>query len=141
MFPQSPPFDFLKALPYLFLMSSNTWLNYLLLSHPPGLFPLNSNPKALLGMLVLSIISTWKNNCSRLASNSVNKCWIPTSLNISFVIPSLVCPSIHLKNSTYIPCIFLLFLFVRVHVTQLNDQIKAQAHSMHCFWDLPLPYY
>jgi hypothetical protein len=59
-FPQHFLFDFSPAL-FLPLKPSTTQLNNLSLGHPTGLFPLNSNSSALLGILVLSILLSQEN--------------------------------------------------------------------------------
>jgi hypothetical protein len=80
---------------HLFLMSSSTWQNHLILGHPMILFPFNFNSNALLSILVLSTHCTcW--NCCHFSSDSINKFWIlnllyPATFSISVAIKAIFC--------------------------------------------------
>jgi hypothetical protein len=64
-------YDFLLALP-IFLPSSSTWLNHLVLGRPMSFFPSDYNFNAFLDILVLSILFTYPKHCSNFSSNTVN---------------------------------------------------------------------
>jgi hypothetical protein len=61
---------------------------HLVLTHP--IFPLNFNSNAVFGVLALFLLFTRLNHCSHFPSIAFNGLWYPASLNISFLIPSLL---------------------------------------------------
>jgi hypothetical protein len=54
-------------------MSSSSGLNHHVLGRPKCLFPVDFNSNAFLSILVLSIVFTWPNYCTRFSSDSLNK--------------------------------------------------------------------
>jgi hypothetical protein len=70
-FPQSFIFNFLPALLSLILISYSIWLNHHVLECPTGLFLLNFNSNALLGILLPPILFTWPNHCSLSVTENV----------------------------------------------------------------------
>lgn len=95
-------------------MSSNTWLNHIVLGHPINLFPLNFKSNTLLSILVLSILFTWLNHCSH------NKLWIAISSLKIDSIPSSVYPQ-HFSEISYpLHGVLLLFFLETVHIMTLN---------------------
>lgn len=62
---------FLWQLCPLFLTSSSTWINHLVLCHPIDLFPLDFISNALYGIITLSVTFMYTNNCYFFFSNSV----------------------------------------------------------------------
>jgi hypothetical protein len=67
-----------------FLPSSSTWLNHLALCHPMCLCSLSFNFNIMFVILVMSVHFKLPNYFSHFSSNSVNKFWIKTSLEIPF---------------------------------------------------------
>jgi hypothetical protein len=74
-------FPVIPFLPYqiipLSLVSCSTWLNHFVVDHPMGLFLLNFNSNALLGILVQSILFKYPNHCSHFSFIFIDKFCIP----------------------------------------------------------------
>lgn len=91
----------------LFLMSSNTRLNDLVLSCPIGFFPSDTNSSDILSIVVLFSLLAWPYHCNHFFSNSVNKFWITSSQkNLIQILSQLVFLPLLLRD-----CISLEFCF------------------------------
>lgn len=97
-------------------------LNYLVQDHPASLFPLSFNYYFLLSILVLSVLFMWPNHCNCFSSISVNKVQIPTFLNITFLILSLL--------------VLLLIPLEKCHIYCLNLQQIYDLYKVYFFIDL-----